>query len=42
MIITRGWRLGSVKTYFGVTGGKEKVLEQLQAYKEKLTTQPKA
>jgi hypothetical protein len=30
----RMWRLKDVKDYFGVTGGKEKVLEQLQEYKE--------
>ena len=31
----RFWRLKDVKYYFGVTGGKEKVLEQLlKMYKE--------
>lgn len=30
----RFWRLNDVKTYFGVTGGKDKVLEQLKAYKD--------
>lgn len=32
----RNWRLKDVKWYFGVTGGKEKVLEQLKAYKDVL------
>ena len=32
----RFWKLKDVKAYFGVTGGKEKVLEQLNAYKELL------
>jgi hypothetical protein len=30
----RFWRLNDVKAYFGVNGGKDKVLEQLKAYKE--------
>lgn len=33
----RMWRLKDVKWYFGVTGGKDKVLEQLKAYKELLS-----
>ena len=33
----RNWRLTDVKNYFGLVGGKEKCLEQLQAYKEFLT-----
>ena len=33
----RHWRLTDVKNYFGLVGGKEKCLEQLQAYKEFLT-----
>jgi hypothetical protein len=32
----RFWKLKDVKTYFGVTGGTDKVLEQLKAYKEAL------
>jgi hypothetical protein len=30
----RMWRLKDVKWYFGVTGGTDKVLEQLKQYKE--------
>jgi hypothetical protein len=30
----RRWRLKDVKTYFGLVGGKEKCLEQLEAYKD--------
>lgn len=26
----RNWRMGDVKLYFGVTGGKEKILTQLE------------
>jgi hypothetical protein len=32
----KNWRLKDVKWYFGVTGGKVKVLEQLRAYKDLL------
>ena len=32
----RFWKLRDVKNYYGVTGGKEKVLAQLQAYKTHL------
>lgn len=28
--IHRHWRMGDVKLYFGVTGGKEKILNQLE------------
>ena len=34
MKIHRNWRLKDVKCYFGVTGSKEKVLEQLKSIKE--------
>jgi hypothetical protein len=30
----RNWRLKDVKWYFGVKGGTDKVLEQLNGYKE--------
>jgi hypothetical protein len=33
MRIHRHWKLRDVKHYFGVKGGKDKVLEQLEAYK---------
>ncbi|MHA2039894.1 MAG: hypothetical protein ACW98X_26055 [Promethearchaeota archaeon] len=33
----RFWRLKDVKFYFGLVGGKDKCLEQLNAYKEFLT-----
>lgn len=32
----RFWKLKDVKAYFGVKGGKEKVLEQLEAYRDTL------
>jgi len=32
----RMWRLKDVKNYFGLVGGKEKCLVQLQAYRDRL------
>ena len=31
MKITRGWRLKDVKAYYGLSGGKEKCLAQIEA-----------
>ena len=32
----RMWRIGDVKRYFGIKGGTDKCLEQLQAYRDQL------